>query len=1144
MPLNREQVAKQVINQLKDIKVTKVAYFPKKIVLSGQTHISRKNQLLKVTRKLSKQFNWDIVTKFIFIDGNINEYLIDKIIEAFPQRYDIEKINIDLKNKKILVHCFYEPNLPKLTLDMLKKVKNEFKITITLIDLKSANSTELSDLITHSESFQSHKDESVNINSQELENNILNLLPKWIKDPEIILPKNLSKTDNSTIILEVNNDFTDLERIKFLQILLESQIGYSVKIQQNYDIKPQLSIAENLLKEYLTEFEIKLSQDGSNLNLSYSTFPLSIEIEKELQEKILKKSKFNLILENNFDSQPMDLSLKEKILELAPEIEYAYVYFNTNKRSFNILYPEEATKEINIDSLEETLQKEFLVKVVFSNIEENPTIYLKERILKEQFASKKVKKIKFDSDKKKIEIHCINPITGISEEQWKKILLRLSKFDISFLDIKKKKYHFVDFPYYQNLDQPDLIDLLFKILPIDLDIKSVNWYDRSGYFLIKYYNLLLSADFLNKTKINIQKIWNINIFFQGARDSDELISSLKIELPEWILQPKITTNDKTITLVVENDYTDEDKVEEFCDHFSQTHFVPIILQFNLSVSRIKYIVMNNLREHVDVIRVKIYPEKNQIYLEGVLKRSSSSIDDDIIQEALDNIEERTKYIIEAYIKTNKAIKGETVHDILTKLNESYVLTNDFSSEVMDIIDKVANLDIDKEIDKRLNLCEWDSFSIDSPGTRIIDDLISIQRLTHDDREDEYLLGVHIADVDHFIGRNSILDDTIRTRGLSMYVGEYFPMIPEQLIKKISLDENKERLAVTMLIEITLEGEIVDYWIKKSVVRNKKQFNFDQVNEQLMEHEGDLLEDLQILVSLTYQLRHQRIERGSFNLDIDFVPNDQASQIVSEIMILANRLMGFYMQGLPGQKIFRNQHIPSYAYVSLAQTLELYGYKLDLLNKNPLVELNEILSEASQKNEQQLIFKELRRYLSNAYYSHNCYGYESLGTHFYTHWTSPLRRYIDIVVARLAINNDSYIDNLIGICQYQSALERFSKIKSDNYAIQLQVKKINKLIDKPLLAELYGFNRKQIVFLLKDLNAYATIRLAGNPGIILMEGEDGLEFQGEFINLGKEIFLQIVDVNQEKRDIFLRLGLLEKLQTVQKHHLKAKLTFLS
>ena len=209
-----------------------------------------------------------------------------------------------------------------------------------------------------------------------------------------------------------------------------------------------------------------------------------------------------------------------------------------------------------------------------------------------------------------------------------------------------------------------------------------------------------------------------------------------------------------------------------------------------------------------------------------------------------------------------------------------------------------------------------------------------------------------------------------------------------------------------------------------------------------------------------------------------------------------------------------------------------------------MELNQILSEASLKNEQQLIFKELRRYLSNAYYSHNCYGYESLGTHFYTHWTSPLRRYVDIIVARLAFNNDAYIDNLIGICQYQSALERFSKIQSDNYSIQIQVKNINKLIDKPLLAELYGFNRKQIVFLLKDLNAYATIRLAGNPGIILMEGEEGIEFQREFINLGKEVLLQIIDVKQEKRDIFLLLALLDKLQTDQKHNVKAKLMFLS
>jgi hypothetical protein len=1139
--LNKEQIAKQVLQEIKNIgKVSKVAYFPKKIVLTGQSHISGKNQLLKITRKLSRQYNWEIALKFIYIDGNVNEYLIEKVIESFPQRYDIEKLNIDLKNKKLTIYCYYEQNAPKATLDMLKKVEDEFNINITLIDLESAKSSQLKDLIIQTNPVIDQQEENlVDINSEDLANNIISLLPKWVNEPEVNIPKNLQKNGSSSIILEVKNDFTDIERIQFLEMLLETQIGFPVKIEQKYDINPQIEIAENAVNLYLNEFVSELSADGKELNVKYQSFPLDIKDEKELAERVQKISKFKLILENNYDPQPMNLALKEKIIELVPGIDYFYVFFDLSKRNFNILIPEESSSEISFIDVNNILEKEYQVKVNFSHIEDNPIIYLSDRILTDLIASKKIKKINFDNENNLIDIVGKDPLNDIKEDVWKKILFRFSKFKVKFLDKNRKKYLLSDFPFYQSLEEPDLIDLLLKVLPNELEVKSVVWYERSGYYLVKYNNLLLSADFLGKVTKNIQKTWNINIFFQSARGSDDLISTMKEELPEWILQPKVTADEKSITLTVENDYTDEVKLENFCNNFSQNQLIPVIIQFNLSVSRIKHIVVNNLRGHVDITRIKVYPEKNQIYLEGVLKRY---IDDDTIQEALDSIEERTKFIVEAYIKPNKVIKGETVHDILNKLNESYELTNTFSEEVINEISKINEANIDKELPNRLDLRDWDCISIDTSGTRIIDDLISIQRLTHDDREDEYLLGVHIADVDHFIPTGSKLDNLIETRGMSMYVGDFYPMIPDELTQKISLDEDKDRLAVSMLIEITLEGEIVDYWIKRTIVCNKKQFSFDQVNEELMEYEGKHLNDLQILVSLTYQLRHQRVERGSFNLDIDFVLDNQASQIVTEVMILANRLMGFYMQNSPGQKVFRNQHIPSYAYVNLAQTLELYGYKLDLLNKNPLTQLNQILSEASQKNEQQLIFKELRRYLSNAYYSHNCYGYESLGTHFYTHFTSPMRRYVDLLVARLALNSDLYIDNLTGILQYLSALERFSKIKVDSYAIQQQQRIISKIKDKPIQSELYGFNRKQVVFLLKDLNAYATIRLANNPGLILMENEEGIEFQGEFIHIGKDVLLQIVDVSQEKRDIFLSLGLLEKLQIDQKHHVRAKLMF--
>jgi hypothetical protein len=107
----------------------------------------------------------------------------------------------------------------------------------------------------------------------------------------------------------------------------------------------------------------------------------------------------------------------------------------------------------------------------------------------------------------------------------------------------------------KNIIYPDITDLLLKILPNELKVKSVYWYERSGYFLVKFNNLLLSADYLGKITSSIQKDWNINIFFQSARETDELVSMMREKIPNWIIQPKITADDKTITLTVENDYT-------------------------------------------------------------------------------------------------------------------------------------------------------------------------------------------------------------------------------------------------------------------------------------------------------------------------------------------------------------------------------------------------------------------------------------------------------------------------------------------------------------------------------------------------------------------------------------------------------------
>lgn len=1116
LTLKREQVQSLIQHELPpDVKVSKLSFFSKKVVITGTCNISRKNQLIKTKNRIQSQSGWQIVLKLIYLDGQVTDPVIDEIIANFPAAYEIDQISVDLNARKVTIDYHNPDTLPPIVIENLNKIALNRNFKFIFPSSTNTGLLELSKLI---DTKKDRSPESPSTSNQIIINKIKSLLPSWITDAKIKL---VSKKNEYSAIVEVRNDFTDIERITMLEMLLESQIGFPVKIQQIYDINKQLIVAEQCIKTKISHFTTEFDQNNQFLLVKYASFPLDSKDEEDLKELVKKDAKVTLGFKNEYDPLPMNLAIKAGISELYPlEIEYKYVFFDSLLRKFIVQIPEENAQNLDLNNVLKQLEEKFKVSIDISNIEDNPTIYLRERIFSQSDESKNIKTIIFDSEKKYIKIECFDH-TKIKEENWRKVLFRFTKFDITFKDQNTDEIKLKDFSYYNKLDIPDLTDLLLKILPTDLDIDQVIWNESTSCFNVKYSNLLPSADTIARIQAQIKNDWLLNVNFIPSRDRDDLIHSLQAELPDWIVQPVVDFENHVLLLEIENDYTDEDKLENFCNTFSQTHKVPIVIKFNLSISRIKSIIHNIFRELADLTRTKIYPEKSQIYLEGITKRDA---DDELIQEALSTLEVRTRYNVEAYFKPNYSEKKETVHEILDKLIENYELKTEFSPEVLADIDRIS-FDIEKELPKRMDLREWETFSIDPIGARAIDDAISIQRLTHKDKEDDFLVGIHIADVSAFIESNSSIDNEMRRRGQSIYLDTIYPMLPDHLNQQIGLIENRDRPALSMLIELSLEGEVINFWVKRTIITNKKQFTYEEVNEQLLEQKDPYLSDLQLFVSLTYQLRYQRIARGSFNLDIDFLPDDLADQIITELMILANRLMGYYMQNLPGQKVFRNQHIPSYAFSTLSQMLDSYGYHIDLLNKSPLMELNRVVSEAATRNEHKLILRELRSFLSNAYYSHNCNGHESLGTKWYTHWTSPLRRYIDTIVGRLVTNTDVFIDDLVSICQYQSAIERYAKIKSEINSIQVKLAKLGIIKDKVLSASLHTINRKQIVFLLKSINAYAIIKLLNNPDVIYLESENGIELIGKLILEGDSVDLQIYEVIQEKKDIIIRIGLL-------------------
>ena len=162
---------------------------------------------------------------------------------------------------------------------------------------------------------------------------------------------------------------------------------------------------------------------------------------------------------------------------------------------------------------------------------------------------------------------------------------------------------------------------------------------------------------------------------------------------------------------------------------------------------------------------------------------------------------------------------------------------------------------------------------------------------------------------------------------------------------------------------------------------------------------------------------------------------------------------------------------------------------------------------------------------------------------YTHLTSQLSSYIDVIGARLVTNNEIFIDNLVSICQYQSALERYAKIKSEMNSTQTKLSKLTAIKDQALVATVHTINRKQMVFLIKLMNAYAIIRLLNNPNILYLEAENGVEFIGKLTHENESVDIQIYEIIQENKDISFRLGLLGQVAENSGISVQARLMFL-
>jgi ribonuclease R len=384
--------------------------------------------------------------------------------------------------------------------------------------------------------------------------------------------------------------------------------------------------------------------------------------------------------------------------------------------------------------------------------------------------------------------------------------------------------------------------------------------------------------------------------------------------------------------------------------------------------------------------------------------------------------------------------------------------------------KDISLNISKEeISKRRDFRGITTFTIDPADAKDFDDALSIQKLANNNWE----IGVHIADVSHYVKPGTLLDDEAVNRATSVYlVDRVVPMLPEILSNHVcSLRPNEEKLCFSAVFEISEEAEIINQWFGRTIILSDKRFSYEDAQLVLETQQGEYVEELLTLDKLAKKLRENRFKDGSiafeksevkFNLDSDgkplgvyFKEAKDSNKLIEDFMLLANRKVAEYCGKTTNKieaakqktkktskrpmvyRVHDNPNIDKLNDFSLF--VARFGYKLKTSSHDQIANgMNKLLQDVAGKKEAAMIEQLAIRTMAKAIYTTDNIGHYGLAFDYYTHFTSPIRRYPDVMVHRLLqqyLDEDNHlsgeknkktsVDELEQLCKHSSDMERLA-----------------------------------------------------------------------------------------------------------------------
>ena len=360
-----------------------------------------------------------------------------------------------------------------------------------------------------------------------------------------------------------------------------------------------------------------------------------------------------------------------------------------------------------------------------------------------------------------------------------------------------------------------------------------------------------------------------------------------------------------------------------------------------------------------------------------------------------------------------------MHAILAE----YDLPYRFEREVEQAADAISAAISDEEYRSRRDFRDITTFTVDPADAKDFDDALSIRRLD----DGVWEVGVHIADVTHYVTEGSVVDCEARERGTSVYlVDRTVPMLPERLCNELcSLRPNEESLCFSAVFTLNDEAEILDEWFGRTVIYSDRRFTYAEAQSRIETGVGDYAEEIGVMNGMAQKLRRRRFKDGAvsferaefkFILDEKGKPlgvytkeQQEANQMIEEFMLLANRRVAEFCAScevggrrVPRAMVYRVHDEPNEEKLSrFRDFISRFGYSFKA-NKGRSVAkaMNKLLSEVKGRVEENAISALAVRSMSKAFYTTDNVGHYGLAFKYYTHFTSPIRRYPDMMVHRL------------------------------------------------------------------------------------------------------------------------------------------------